>query len=329
MNDQRLVSALRSLEPDVDAVATDRALREVERTARVRRGRRRATAVIGAAAAVALFAGAISVLGDDDSSEQSVVVDSPTATTSANPPTTAPSPTSTTVAVITPTTGVGTIDDLASGVTGLELQTWFSSEFEDPESWQGFWRADDALAQEVAAAIVASGVGAVPEPADRATMRFELPDGRVVFVEVDLESGWVAGGQQLPEDLTRQLRTGFNDAVGRPWENVDVFGPYVARIIARAGFPIDDLATIAAQVDSNFDQGADRDAERWFVELVEDGPEPVLEVRERGVGDDSARGSDVRLLLVETSDGWQVESATVRALCLRGVPSATTGGGCI
>jgi len=327
MADERLVEALRAMQPSVSAGATEDALHSVHAASSARRRRqRRLVAAVGAAAAVVLVAGAVAVMIDDDPGE-TVVVDQPT-TASPSATTTTASTTSTSAAPAS--TQVGTLDDLALGVTGLELRTWWT-DGEDPQFWNGFWRADSGVAEQVAAAIVGSAGAVRPDETDVVTMRFELADGRFVFVDVDIESGWVEPDRQLPADLARVLRTGFNDAVGRPWEEDDLSHPGspVAAALDRVSFPIADLAEVAGNFQEAFEASLDADYERWFVEVIDDGYGPFVEVRHRGEGDDSSNGTDYRISLVETSGGWRVGDVTRRHLCSRSTPGPPPMFGCL
>lgn len=330
MDDRRLTDALRTLQPEVSARSTDAALGEVRsRATRRRRRGRLAAGVAGAAAAVVVLIGLVALdLGDDEG--QRVVVDSPTSTTETSiaPTTSTPTTSSTTSTTAEPPAPqLGTFADLADGVVALELHSWMAA---DDPWWDGLWRANPDMADEVAEIAAAGGDARLPDAFDLVAMRFELPDGRIVAAQVDLESGWVgpvadgeAGllvpGAQLPDDLTRRLRTEFNDAVGRPWEPVDLDDPnsLVGQAIDRMELPVADLEQVPSAMSDALD--ADRVGVHpwWFVEILDGGDGPVLELRERGVGDDSSRGADYRLHLVQTGDGWHVGSAEARALCSR------------
>lgn len=329
MADDRLEETLRAMQPPVPAAATEDALHSVHAASSARRRRqRRLVAAVGAAAALVLIAGAVAVMIDDDPGE-TVVVDQPTTTPSSSATTTTTSTTSTSADPAS--SQVGTIDDLALGVTGLELRTWWT-DGEDPEFWNGFWRADPGLTEAVAAAMVASPAGVVrPDETDVVTMRFKLADGRFVFVDVDIESGWVEPDRQLPADLTRVLRTGFNDAVGRPWEEVDLDQPGspITAALDRISFPIADLAEVAGTFQEAFEASLDAEYERWFVEVIDDGQGPIVEVRARGMGDDSSNGTDYRISLVETPGGWEVGTSQLRALCMRSIPGPAPMYGCL
>jgi hypothetical protein len=331
MTDDRLTSALRSLELDVDGPGVDAALERVERAARQRRLRRRAVTV-GAAAAAVLIVGVVGVV-DDTTSEQSVVVDSPTTTTAATPTSTTTS-TTTTPPPSTPSDPVlGTIADLAGGVTGLELSTWATPG--DPY-WNGLWRAEADVAEAVAAALLDADGVPMPPRRSLASMQFELADGRFVAGAIDLESGWIGSadatgrpadsGGMLPDDIARHIRTSFDDAVATAWEPVEPNEPHMIDLIARAGFPLSDLDGAAAEIQQSLQASAEWEYESWFVDVVIEGHGPFVNVRQRGLGDDSARGFDTRLALVDTADGWQVSGALTRVLCTRGNPTPESPG---
>ena len=324
MADERLLGALRSLQPDMDALSVDRALVEVELRTRRRRQRRGAGLVAAAAAAVLLVVGIVATI-DDPSSEQSVVVDTPTSTT--------PGPTATVVPTTTTSAEpddpvVATVDDLSDGIASLELHTWTLPA--DPW-WRGLWRADTGTAVAIAAALQNEDDVPRPEQHDLAYMRFELPGGRIVPAVIDLESGWVAGvdttgrpdatGGKVHADIARGIRSSFNDAVGTPWRGVAPSEPHLADLITRAGFPLTDLDGASAEIRNALQTSEQSEFPVWYVDVDIDGPEPFVILRSRGLGDDSARGVDYRLALVETPDGWQVSSATSRALCTRSNPT--------
>ncbi|WP_195210381.1 hypothetical protein [Actinomarinicola tropica] len=341
MTDPHLTDALRSMQPDVEASDTEEALRRVAAEARRRRRRGRALTVAAAAAAVVVLAAGVAALDLRDDGERRVVTEAPTSTTA--PSTTTPSTSTTSTTTSTTTTvpadpELATFSDLAGGVTGLELYSWMPV---DPW-WEGLWRADPDLADDVAAIVAAGGDARLPDAFDLVSMRFELPDGRIVVARVDLESGWVgpfidgeAGllvvGAQLPDELTRRLRTGFDDAVGRPWEPVDLDHPnsLVGRAIDRMDLPIADLERIPSATSEALDADRVDGYPRWFVEILDGGDGPVLELRERGVGDDSSRGTDYRLRLVQTPTGWDVGGAESRVLCLRSTPGPPPNHGCL
>jgi hypothetical protein len=348
MTDDRINDALRRLQPDMAPDATDSALGSVHRRSLRRRRQRQALAGLASIVLLSLAAGAAAMVGTGgDSNDQAVLTDSPATTTATTTSTTAVEttttvPTETTAPEITEPTdheparsGWGTFDDLAVGVTGLGLHTWMDGA--DP-LWEPLWRADPALASEVAAAIADAEIPAaianstaapLPDHVDFAAFRFELADGRLVVGYLDLESGWVGQmepgsyepGGVLPDDLARRLRSGFNDAVSSPWQETDL-GPSsrLAMVLGDAGAPWATADAAAANIATALENHRD-EYEQWYVETYVTDRGPVVEVRERGIGDDSVRGSDYRLRLVQTDGGWTVGGAESRWLCLRGVPS--------
>lgn len=331
MPDPRITDALRALEPDVPSDATEVALRDVRARAAQRRRRGRVGVAVAAAAAIAVVAGTLALLDLGDDGRRTVVVADPPTTestaTTTTTPTTVPS-TATTIPTETSAPGVGTFDDLAGGVSALELHNWFSPE--DP-TWTGLWTADPMVADDVASAIAGSGDGVLPDvEGDLTSFRFRLIDGRVVTGWVDLESGWVgqlesgepAPGRSLPQELTHLLRTGYNDAVGTPWAEPEggLENPEVERIVEAAGFPIAELADVPAAIDSARPSAEGGEYERWFVEVFTEGHGPIVEIRRRGLGDDSVSGWDMRFSLVESPDGWGVGGVTTRSICARSTP---------
>jgi hypothetical protein len=136
-----------------------------------------------------------------------------------------------------------------------------------------------------------------------------------------MEPGSYEPGGVLPDDLARRLRSGFNDAVSSPWQDLLWPNPPgIGMVLTDAGAP---WATVDA-AESNIATELERhrgENEQWYVETYVTNQGPVIEIRERGIGDDSVRGSDYRLRLVQTDGGWTVGDAESRWLCLRGVPS--------
>ncbi|MGY6499808.1 MAG: hypothetical protein ACXIVQ_02770 [Acidimicrobiales bacterium] len=324
----RLADTLRTAASEPDTAAVSDALGQVH--ARSHRRRRHQRVVRGGLAAltvVVLIAGVVTVAGLGGDDEQQVVVDEPgttdptVTTTTALPPwiqtTTTEATTSTTEAP--PVAG---FDALSDGVVGLELRTWF---FGEEEPWFGFWRADDDLTQRVVADLVApSASPAADDILDRATMRFELADGSVVFVEIDLESGWTDAGVALDRGLAEELRRGLDDAVARPWEPLDISednqqAPRAIRSAALHSHATPDAALAAILFEFDADRVAD--FERYLGAVVEGGSSPTLIVRSRGVGDDSGRGVDYRITLLATRSGYVIVAVESRWLCGRGVPS--------
>lgn len=323
----QLAEALRSQGPYVDAAAVATALADVHaRSHRHRRHQRRVRGGLGAAAVVLLIAGVATVatLGGSD---ETVIGDQPGGTDGMIfPSTTATAPTTTATETTEPPP-VAAIDDLAIGVTGLELST-----FHVGDDWRGLWRADDDLAQRVADDLLGPPPEEPPddEILDRATMRFELVDGSVVFVPLDLESGWVEGGLQLDQELTHELRTGLDDAVSSPWRVVDLDGdddhPTLTEVLATirddAG-PLPDTPEAAlVEVLDAFEATGGDEPDRWLGEVVDSTDErTTIIVRHRGLGDDSGRGHDFRITLRWTDQGYELDRAEARWLCVRGVPS--------
>lgn len=341
MPDPRITQALRALEPEVPSGATEVALRDVRARADRRRRRGRVGVVIAAAAAIAVVTGTLAVLDLGDDGRRTVVVaDPPTTESTATTTTTSTTVPSTATTILTETSapGVGTFDDLAGGVTGLEVTTWWMGS----DEWNGLWRADPQLANEVAAAIVDSDAAAPTELGDSADVRFELADGRVVFARVDLETGRVSrldldtgasleSSGMLPSELTRRLRAEFNDAVGRPWEPYDLDNPnsWLGRAISRMDLSATEPEQLRGAMAQALESLREDGYPRWFVELRDEGDGPTLEVRERGVGDDSSRGSDYRIRMVQTSTGWDVGEAEARALCTRSTPGPPPNYACL
>jgi hypothetical protein len=325
VTDDRLRDALTGMQPSVDPGTVESALDVLHHRSARRRRQRRA---LGGLASIAVLAGALAIvaaLGPGGDDAQQVIADQPDTTTTETTTTVGPPPeaTSTTAETIPPPTVPDrlTTDELGQ-VVGIELRTWF---FDDDVD--GFWSAPPGLVEQVVAAL-ADQDAPFPEPevSDRATLRFELADGSYRYRAIDVESGWVEPSQRLPEDLTRQIRAGLNDAVANPWEDVDLDNPdaadsHLAEVLAGAGFPVRDLAPAPAVLQQSLEAHPWWEGDHWFIDVQIEGHGPKVEIRERGLGDDSVRGVDYVISLVDTPDGWGVDGAMSRYLCMRGVPS--------
>lgn len=324
MTEKLLEETLRSMGPDVAASDVEAALDLVhDRSRRRRRHRTGIRAAIGSAAAAAVIVGGLAVIDPDDSG-QPVIADQPTTTVPDHQPTTAPEPETTTPPV------VRTLDDLDIGVVGIELTTWYGT----VEDWRGLWRVDDDLAGRVVEALERREPAAV-EPANlgRATMRLELADGSVVLTSIDLETGWVESEITIGEELAREVRHAFDDAVASPWVPVDLDEPdsSVARLLAEAPGP---WPSPEAALDALLDAAREIERSRleeWFGpdHEVDEGTDPMVgEVMADGSillrnidGDDSVRGPHHRVWLASSPDGWSVDRVESRWLCQRSVPN--------
>lgn len=313
MTDDRLRDALAGMAPTVDSGTVESALGDLHHRSARRQQRRRAVATF---ASIAVLAGALAVVaaldpGGDDT--QQVIADQPTTTTETS--VTPPTPETTTRTIPPPTVPDPLTADELGQVVGIELRTWF---FDDDVD--GFWSAPPGLVEQIVAALADQDAPfAEPEVSDIATARFELTDGTYLYRNIDVESGWVEPSQRLPGDLTTQIRTGLNDAVANPWEEVDLSDPdaYLPRVVADTGLPHSELATALASLNQALEANRWADYERWRVDVFVEGDGVEIEIRRRGMGDDGSRGFDYRISLFETPDGWDVGGAMTRHLCLR------------
>lgn len=314
MTDERLSEALRSMGPSVDETDTEHALAAVHEQASERhRIRRVARIAVGTAAAGLVVIGGLAWAGRDDPGQAVVAVQS--TTTSVLPPTVVTTSTTASDTSPPPQTPPPLRDDQLDEVVGMELRTWL---FDDQAD--GFWTAS---AQQVEAMVAALGgsneIVTRPLYIDQAYVRFTLADGSYALLEMDLESGWIEPNRRLPEDLTRQIRESFNEVVGHPFEPHDLDDPdsYLSRILALASPPWASPETALDDILAAFEAERWADYERWYGEIRTDEDAVVAEVRWRGLGDDSARGLDYRFRLEDGPNGWQLESVSERALCLR------------
>jgi hypothetical protein len=305
----RLTEVLGAMGPVVDPGGIDDRLSAVHQaSARRRRHRTLVRSAIGAAAAAFVLAAGLALVDRASDQSQQVVVDQPADTTP--PPwmvTSLPDPTP------VPQTPPALRDDQLDVVVGVELRTWY---FDDQA--EGFWTAST---EQTAAIVEALRTGEEPFPRpdqiDHAYVRFELIEGGFALLEMDVESGWVEPDRRLPEDLTRQIREGLNDVVGHPWQELDLGdeNEFVIRIIDAATPPWTTPEQATGALLDAFDLH-DADARGLFGELVFEGHGPFVLIRTRG-GDDSTRGVDYRLALVEGPVGWEISGGLWRALCLR------------
>lgn len=317
MTDDRLTEVLQSMGPEVGPATTEKALAEVHDQSRIRRRHQtRVRAAIGVAAALSVIFGGVA-LANRAGDGQPVVADQPATTTSSTNTTLAPWIVTTSIPDPGPAAGIPPPlhNDQLDDVVGVELRTWL---FDDQTD--GFWAAEPAQVEAIVAALKAGGETFLrPEYIDHAYVRFALADGNHALLDMDVESGWIEPDRRLPEELTHQIRDGLNEVVAHPWQGVDLQDPqqHINRVIGLTSQPWSSPEAARDGLLAAFEQDRYADYERWYGEVRREEGTAFVEVRWRGLGDDSARGFDYRFWLVERADGWHLDTALERGLCLR------------
>lgn len=142
--------------------------------------------------------------------------------------------------------------------------------------------------------------------------------------ELDLATGWVEPGFSIGQDLAARLASDLDEAVATPWRPADLDDARSPEplFLEAAGepFPGPDNA-LDAILDTLRSARTQPETETYDGEILERDPDRVVIVlRYRGMPDDSGRGADYRVTLVETPTGWVTQHAETRTLCRRGTP---------
>jgi hypothetical protein len=326
MSDDQLSRVLGSMGRELGPGETEDALDGVHARSRQRRRHRTLvrSAIGAAAAALVLVVAVVAVDHLDRDDAQQVIADQPTDTTQPAWMVTTSLPDPSTPTSPPPQTPPPLQADQLDDIVGVELRTWI---FDDQVD--GFWSASPSQTSAIVQALRSGGQPFPrPEVIDHAYVRFELANGEYALLEMDVESGWIEPEGRLPDALTRQIRDELNDVVGHPWERVDRTDPdvHVQRVLRHTSQPWPSPDAALADILIAFERERHADYERWYGEVRREEGTVFVEIRWRGMGDDSGRGWDYRFWLEPTEDRfwvepeggrWELSATLERGLCLR------------